>query len=63
MAIQNNKNQNDIDKQIRLFFNKRHESPIAKHHTGENCESLKTSESKKIFFFAIILPWQYIVAI
>ena len=41
-----------IDKQIRLFLNKRHESPIMqKYETGNNCESLKTSESKEISLF------------
>ena len=46
-----------IDKQIRLFLNKRHESPIVqKYDTGNNCESLKTSESKEISPF-LRLPY------
>ena len=41
-----------IDKQILLFFNKRHEPTIMqKYDTSNNCESLKTSESKKFSFF------------
>ena len=41
-----------IDKQIRLFLKKGHESPITqKYYTGDYCESLKTSESKAIFLF------------
>ena len=41
-----------IDKQIRLFFNKRHESPITqKYHRGH------TSESKEISLF---LPLPYL---
>ena len=40
------------DKQIRIFFNKRHKSPITKKYvTSNDCESLKTSESKKISLF------------
>ena len=46
-----------LDKQIRLFLNKRHESPIMqKYDTGNNCESLKTSESKEISLF-LRLPY------
>ena len=46
-----------IDKQIRLFLNKRHESPsMQKYDTGNNCESLKTSESKEISLF-LRLPY------
>ena len=41
-----------IEKQIRLFQNKPHKSPIMqKYDTNHNCESLKTSESKEISFF------------
>ena len=44
-------------KQIRLFLNKRHESPIMqKYDTGNNCESLKTSESKENSLF-LRLPY------
>ena len=46
-----------IDKQIRLFFNKRHKSPIMKiYDTSNNSESLKTSESKEISLF-LRLPY------
>ena len=46
-----------IDKQIRLFFNKRHEPTIIqKYDTSNNCESMKTLESKEIFLF-LRLPY------
>ena len=46
-----------INKQIRLFLNKRHKSPIMqKYDTSSNCESLKTSESKEIPLF-LRLPY------
>ena len=41
-----------MDKQIRLFLNKLQKSPITqKCHTGDKCESLKTTESKEISLF------------
>ena len=46
-----------IDKQIRLFLNKRHKSPIMqKYDTSNNCKSLKTSESKESPLF-LRLPY------
>ena len=41
-----------MDKQLRLFLNKRHESSIMqKYDKGNNCESLKTSKIKEISLF------------
>ena len=46
-----------IEKQIRLFLNKRHEPPIIqKYDISNNCENLKTSESKEISLF-LRLPY------
>ena len=51
-----------IDKQIRLFLNQQHKSPIMQKYDTSNCESENFRKQRNSFLSAITLLWQYIVA-